>query len=323
MCVSEDIEAMCSFAVTQSFTLPYRRVSVCLGHGEAFPKASKLNQPRQPLSAAFSLIELLVVIAVIAILAALLLPALNRAKIRAQGTYCANNTRQLLLAWRMYVDDNREELPFAFAKQLTPPGNAAFAWVRGELNNNNPRFVDNWNYDTTIRKGVIWPYCGKSIAIWHCPADTSRGINPRRERVIRRSVSMNSWIGGDGDWPDDYKGGWGLNAPGSTVARKLTQIVNPAPAGTFVILDERQDSINNAYFPIQMDGYPDPATTYIVDYPASYHNGAGGVAFADGHSEIHRWRDGRTMPPIIDSLPLIIPSPNNPDIMWLQERSPH
>jgi prepilin-type N-terminal cleavage/methylation domain-containing protein len=272
----------------------------------------------------FTLVELLVVIAIIAILAALLLPASVRAKARAQGAFCVNNTKQLLLAWRMYAEDNRDELPFAYARQPTPPGNAAYVWVQGELDNTNPRFVDNWNYDTTIRKGAIWPYCGKSIAVWHCPADTSRGIDPYRRPVIRRSFSMNCWIGGNGDSPgDSYKGGWGTKAPGTTVARKLTQIGNPGPAQTVVILEERQDSINNAYFPIQMDGYPNPATTYVVDYPASYHNCAGGLAFADGHSEIHKWKDPRTTPPVVESLPLVVPSPNNSDIVWLQDHSPH
>jgi prepilin-type processing-associated H-X9-DG protein len=215
-------------------------------------------------------------------------------------------------------------LPFAHASNPTPPGNAAFAWVHGELDNANPRFVDNWNYDTTLRRGVIWPYCGKSLEVWHCPADTSRGIDANGRGVIRRSVSMSSWIGGNGDSPgDNYKGVWGIRAPKTTVARKLTQIGNPGPARTFVILDERQDSINNGYFPVQMDGYPDPATTYIVNYPANYHNGAGSVSFADGHTVMHRWRDRRTMPPLVPSLPLTVPSPNNPDVVWLQDRSPH
>jgi prepilin-type processing-associated H-X9-DG protein len=192
------------------------------------------------------------------------------------------------------------------------------------MDNTLPRFVDNWDYNTTLRKGAVWPYCGKSIEVWHCPADTSRGINPQGQRVIRRTVSMNSWIGGNGDSPgDNYKGVWGIGAPGSTVARKLSQIRLPTPAQTWVIMDERQDSINNAYFPVQMDGYPDPATTYIVDYPASYHKGAGSVTFADGHSEIHKWRDARSMPPLVESLPLVVPSPTNADVVWLQDHSPH
>jgi prepilin-type processing-associated H-X9-DG protein len=88
---------------------------------------------------------------------------------------------------------------------------------------------------------------------------------------------------------------------------------------TFVLLDERWDSINDGYFVTQMDGYPNLATTYIVDYPASYHGGACGFAFADGHSEIHKWRDPRTTPPLRSGLPLNIASPNNLDVFWMQQ----
>jgi len=93
---------------------------------------------------------LLVVIAIIAILAALLLPTLNKAKVHAQGISCANNTKQLQLAWRTYVEDNRDELPFAYAQQPTPPGNAAYAWAQGELNNADPRSAGNLNHDLTV-----------------------------------------------------------------------------------------------------------------------------------------------------------------------------
>ena len=119
---------------------------------------------------AFTLIELLVVIAITAILAAMLLPALSKAKTKAQGIQCMSNTRQLTYAWLMYAGDNHETLPFSYATGV----NAPYVWVPGFLDDANPRASDNWNLDTTVRKSILWPYCGKSVDIWHCPADRPR-----------------------------------------------------------------------------------------------------------------------------------------------------
>jgi prepilin-type N-terminal cleavage/methylation domain-containing protein/prepilin-type processing-associated H-X9-DG protein len=263
----------------------------------------------------FTLIELLVVIAIIAILAAMLLPALSKAKIRSQGIGCMNNTKQLTLAWRMYAEDSRDSLPFAYATAA----NAPYVWVPGYLDDANPAAPENWNLDITIRRSILWPYCGNSVGVWRCPADTSYGLNAGQRVPRVRSVAMSNWVGGNGDSPQNaYKGGWGLASPKSVVYRKLNQMTRPAL--TFVLLDERQDSINDGYFVTEMDGYPNPATTKIVDYPASYHNKAAGFAFADGHSEIHKWKDARTYPPIRTGLPLNVPSPNNQDVVWMQER---
>ena len=131
---------------------------------------------------------------------------------------------------------------------------------------------------------------------------------------------MNNWVGGNGDSPPLYKGNWGLGG-NWLVYRKLGDMLRPGPALTFVFLDERRDSINDGYFVTEMDGYPNMATTKIVDYPASYHNNACGFAFADGHSEIHKWRDSRTMPPLTTALTLNVASPNNPDVFWMQDHS--
>ena len=269
----------------------------------------------------FTLIELLVVIAIIAILAAMLLPALSKAKLRAQGIGCMNNTHQLMMAWRMYAEDNREVLPYAYA---TTADVAPYVWVPGYLDSDVPTAPDNWNLDITVRKSLLAPYCAKAIGIWHCPADTSTGIDDKNQRVPRvRSVSMNNWVGVNGNSPGNgYRGNWGLaTTPPYVVFRKMTQFVKPGPAMTYVILDERQDSINDAYFVTEMDGYPNLATTKIVDYPASYHGRAAGFAFADGHSEIHKWLDSRTCPPLTQKLQLNVASPNNRDVFWMQEHS--
>jgi hypothetical protein len=197
-------------------------------------------------------------------------------------------------------------------------------WVKGYLNETTPTDPANWNPDVTLRLGVLWPYCGNSVAIWHCPADTSYGIDNTGKRVPRvRSVSMSNWVGGNGDAASsNYRGGFG-NGGKWVVYRKSTQMQNPGPSSTYVILDERQDSINDAYYVVEMDGYPNLASTKIVDFPASYHCGAAGFAFADGHSEIHKWKDPRTTPPLATTLPLNQPSPNNKDVLWLQDHCSH
>jgi len=285
------------------------------------PRLTKVCVPSAP-QRGFTLIELLVVIAIIAILAAMLLPALSKAKTKAQGIQCMNNTRQLTFAWRMYAEDNHDVLPYGYATAA----NAPYVWVPGILDNGNPRASDNWNLDTTIRKSILWRYCGNSVDIWRCPADRSFAINAQNQQVPRvRSVSMSNWVGGNGDAPgtrpdNAYKGYWGLNSPKSVVYRKLTAMNHPGPAMTFVLLDERSDSINDGYFVTEMDGYPNPATTKIVDYPASYHSMAAGFSFADGHSEIHKWRDPRTCPPLRAGVELtVVSTPNNPDVTWMRD----
>jgi prepilin-type N-terminal cleavage/methylation domain-containing protein/prepilin-type processing-associated H-X9-DG protein len=264
----------------------------------------------------FTLIELLVVIAIIAILAALLLHALGRAKAKAQGVQCMNNGRQLLLAWKLYCDDNGEKVPSAFRRDgdWWPVGD--MSWTGNATTDGQNQY--NWNPEVTIKLSPLWPYCGNSPGIWRCPADSkfpctvTTGPFAGQSFPRVRSVSMLSWFNGS-----DAAG----VGPGFVVYARTTDLIKPGPSMTFVFVDERADSNNDGELYTNMQGWDpyQPSSWVIQDIPSNYHGGACGVSFADGHSEIHKWRDS-----VLNAkwpFGYRSAAPNSQDAYWIMEHA--
>jgi len=271
----------------------------------ATPSPGRTAKPR---ASAFTLIELLVVIAIIAILAGMLLPSLAKAKSKAQGIQCMSNGKQMALSYQLYCGDNRDVLP-GNLDGGTSLAQTNLTWCVGWLNNTGYT-PDNTNR-VMLMNSQLGKYAG-TPGVYKCPADRSRSKGKTGEERVR-SISMNGYLGERGG---PFTGGY-------IQFKKLGQIQKASQ--TWVFIDEREDSINDGWFAVNMTGYDpiQPTAFTIVDFPASYHNSAGGLSFIDGHSEIRKWVDGRTRPILRfgQALALGIASPNNVDVGWLQDRS--
>lgn len=266
--------------------------SICLTRRTGIPKAKLFG------FGAFTLIELLVVIAIIAILAAILLPVLAKAKLKADGIYCMNNERQMLVSWLLYANDSNDRLVpnVGFAQPAYAEYTTNSTWVYGNVSS-----LPQETNTAYLFNSLLGSYT-QNIGTYHCPADPGNPVGTHRVR----SVSMNNYMNGDGQ--DILSNSFALY-------HRLSDI--KYPADRFVFLDERSSTLDDGYFEMDMTLNDDAITA--VNLPANYHGLAGGMSFVDGHAILHKWTTGLFQTPA--TISVSSSAPNNADYIWLMQNT--
>lgn len=282
------------------------------------------SAPATVVTRGFTRLEFLGVTLGIALLASLELPLLATHRDSSEAAMCLDNQRRLVLAWQMYALECRGWFPPNPDDGNTVPG---FAWVGGQAGLGGGQEF-NSEVVTNARTSMLAGYLHREAQVFRCPADTRQGryqgSDPSRvgQRVsAARTVAMNVAVGTNpyqsrGQTPTD--GAWLDNNHGHTYQLRWytygneAHLVAPGPARTYVFADEDARSINDGVIAFGM------AQAEWIDWPATYHDQSGSLAFADGHAEIHRWVDNRTV--VVGSV-VRRPVPGSADYAWLRERT--
>ena len=250
------------------------------------------------------MIELLVVIAIIAILAAMLLPALSKAKIKAQATYCMNNQRQLTLAWIMYADDNSSALvPNVGDAQPVQYYNLNGTWCYG-----NVASLPGETNAAYLTGSLLGSYT-KSVGVYRCPGDPG---NPAGTTRVR-SISMNCFMNGIGGSQNSA-----ATANYYTTFKKSGNLTRPSQ--WYVFVDEKPSSIEDDYFECLM-GNDTPTSVHVQDNPSQVHSGSSGFGFSDGHAELHKWTSASFLGARYFSGSFSVGTAEYKDESWLQQRT--
>jgi len=256
-----------------------------------------MQPPNKP-GHGFTLIEVLVVIAIVAVLASLLLPVLGKSKGKAHGIVCMNHIKQLSIAWALYTDENEDRLVnnHGIQETLRRKENWANNLQDWGTRDGNTNLLD-------LTSGKLAPYLSGDTAVFKCPSDRSVAENGPRIR----SMSMNSLVGDPGELTNQFN-------PQMVQFFKMTEI--PTPADIYVFLDEHPDTINDGFFMNRWEDY------VWGNLPASFHDGAANLSFADGHVESHRWILADTRRPgVKGGASGTFPAAPPTDFDWLKEHS--
>jgi prepilin-type N-terminal cleavage/methylation domain-containing protein len=286
------------------------------------PGWKQSNTAMKAQKAGFTLIELLVVVATIAILAVLLLPALAGTRQNAQVIGCLANQKRLAAAWLMYARDNNDVLvpnrglggqsPLLVNPQSNPdlrPGGKYAQWCPGSVQN----LTIVLDYNHWIKAGLLYTYLN-TLSVYHCPSDQNRiprGVAPAFQKPALRTYSMNAWVqsmDGAGYTTMPWNG-----ITGYIVYTKLSNMSRPGPSKSWVFIEESPIGIDDAYFAVDP-----PQTTTWFNVPAVLHGNASVLAFADGHSDAHRWTDGNVIhgTGANSSGNNVLADPNSQDLSW-------